>query len=123
MNTLDNFNQPADLAQHWVDAWNQHDLDTIMRHYSEDIDFRSPIIQKMGVNTAGNINNKEELKAYFKSALEKYPELHFELYHILTGVNSMVIFYKSVNDSLSAEYMELDVHGKICKVSAHYKGL
>ncbi|SPZ92813.1 Uncharacterised protein [Sphingobacterium multivorum] len=30
MNTLDNFNQPADLTQHWVDPWNQHDLDTIM---------------------------------------------------------------------------------------------
>ncbi|MGE8430163.1 MAG: nuclear transport factor 2 family protein [Sphingobacterium sp.] len=123
MNTLDNFNQPVDLAQHWVDAWNQHNIDAIMQHYSEDIDFRSPIIQKMGVNAAGNINNKKELKAYFEGALEKYPNLHFELYHILTGVNSVVLFYKSVNDSLSAEYMELDVYGKICKVSAHYKGL
>ena len=123
MDTVDNFNQPADLARHWVDAWNQHNIDAIMQHYSEDIDFRSPIIQKMGVNAAGKINSKGELKAYFRNALAKYPELHFELYHILTGVNSIVLFYKSVNDSLSAEYMELDVHGKICKVSAHYKGL
>lgn len=123
MDTASDFYQPIALAQDWVDAWNQHDLDAIMQHYSEGIDFRSPIIQKMGVNTAGNINNKDVLKAYFKSALEKYPDLHFELYHILEGVNSMVLFYKSVNDSLSAEYMELDMQGKICKVSAHYKGL
>lgn len=123
MDTGNDFNQSSALAQHWVDAWNLHDLAAIMQHYSENIEFRSPVIQKMGVHPEGIINNKEELKAYFEKALVKYPDLYFELFHILEGVNSMVIFYKSISDSLAAEYMELDRHGKICKVSAHYKGL
>lgn len=115
--------QPLLLAQHWIDAWNQHDLEAIMHHYSENINFCSPVIQKMGINTAGCINNKQELQGYFQKAFENYPDLHFELFHILEGVNSIVLFYKSVNNSLSAEYMELDQQGKVCKVSAHYKGL
>lgn len=107
----------------WINAWNSHDLNVIMDHYSENIDFASPIIQQMGIDAAGKISNKGDLREYFSKALQKYPDLHFEFYHELKGVNSLVLFYKSVNDTLSAEYMELDAQGKISRVRAHYKNL
>lgn len=109
------------FGHEWVAAWNSHDLDTIMSHYSEDIDFSSPIIRQMELNAEGRIRDKATLRAYFSRALEKYPDLHFELYHILEGVQSAVLYYKSVNHMLSAEYMELDAGGRICRVRAHYK--
>lgn len=111
----------TNFSQEWLDAWNSHNLDAIMRHYSDNIDFVSPIIQQMGINAAGMISNKSDLEDYFCKALKKYPDLHFELYHELSGTNSIVLFYRSVNNSLSAEYMELNDEGKVSKVRAHYK--
>lgn len=111
----------TDFAKEWLDAWNSHDLDKIMEHYSENIDFVSPIIQQMGINAEGKISNKTDLREYFSKALQKYPDLYFEFYHELKGANSTVLFYRSVNNSLSAEYMELNNEGKVSKVRAHYK--
>lgn len=111
----------TDFAKEWLSAWNSHDLDKIMEHYSENIDFVSPIIQQMGINAEGKISNKNDLKEYFSKALQKYPDLHFEFYHELKGANSTVLFYRSVNNSFSAEYMELNNAEKVSKVRAHYK--
>ena len=113
----------TDFAKEWLEAWNSHDLDKIMEHYSENIDFVSPIIQQMGINAEGKISNKSDLKDYFSKALQKYPDLHFELHHELKGANSTVLFYRSVNNSFSAEYMELNSDGKVSKVRAHYSTL
>lgn len=111
----------TNFAQEWLNAWNSHDLNKIMEHYSENIDFASPIIRQLGIHTGGKIANKNDLKNYFAKALQKYPDLHFELYHELKGADSTVLLYKSVQNSLSAEYMELNSEGKVCKVRAHYK--
>ncbi|WP_318345536.1 nuclear transport factor 2 family protein [Flagellimonas baculiformis] len=120
VNEIKQQDMKADFTQKWLKAWNGHNLDEIMEHYSEDIDFVSPIIQKMGIDPGGRISDKGKLRAYFSEALQKYPDLHFEFYHELTGVGSVVLYYRSVNGSLSAEYMELDGNGKVCKVRAHY---
>ena len=111
----------TEFAQEWLMAWNSHDLNKIMEHYSEKIDFVSRIIQQMGINAEGKISNKSDLKDYFSKALQKYPDLHFELYHELKGSHSIVLFYRSINNSFSAEYMELNNEGKVSKVRAHYK--
>lgn len=109
-----------DFADEWIQSWNSHDLETIMSHYSEKLEFSSPVIQQMGVNENGFIITKNDLKDYFKKALQKYPELKFELLHILKGVSSFVLFYKSINNMYAAEYMELDKNGKVTRVKAHY---
>lgn len=108
------------FGQAWLDAWNSHNLDEILSHYAEDVVFYSPFIQRINNDPAGCIRGKENLRAYFSKALVAYPELHFELYHILEGVNSVVLYYKSVNDKLSTEMMVLD-KGKVVEVRAHYK--
>ena len=89
-----------------------------MEHYSEQIDFVSPIIQQMGINAEGRISNKKDLRGYFSKALQKYLGLHFELYHQLKGANLTVLFYRSVNNSYSAEYMELNKEEKVSKIRA-----
>ena len=58
----------TEFAQEWLMAWNSHDLNKIMEHYSEKIDFVSPIIQQMGINAEGKISNKSDLKDYFSKA-------------------------------------------------------
>src|SRR4051794_19200287 len=90
------------FAAEWISAWNKHDLEDIMSHYSEQILFYSPVIQQLGVNENGIINSKGQLKEYFAKGLQKYQDLHFELLYVLKGVNSVVLLYKSINDSFSA---------------------
>ncbi len=108
------------FAQEWVSAWNSHDLDGIMSHYDENIRFYSPVIQLMKVNDEGLLTDKTELRNYFDKALQRFPDLHFELYKVLTGINSVILYYKSINNRYAAEYMELNANGKVIQVKAHY---
>ena len=113
--------QGLHIAIEWVKAWNDHDIDAIMAHYSEEIHFASPLIIKIAQKPDGVITGKAELEAYFLKGLAAYPDLKFELYHVLTGVNSLVVYYKSVKNMLSAELMILDSNGKVKQCIAHYK--
>lgn len=33
------------FAKEWVYSWNSHDLDEIMKHYSDDIEMTTPMIK------------------------------------------------------------------------------
>jgi hypothetical protein len=113
--------QKADeITREWIEAWNRHDLDAIISHYSNDVEFTSPFIVKLLGNQSGTIKGKEALRSYFSKALATYPDLHFELFRILTGVNSLTLYYRSVNEMLAAEVMVLNSNGEIVKVMAHY---
>ncbi|MBD2580668.1 nuclear transport factor 2 family protein [Oscillatoria sp. FACHB-1406] len=108
------------LAEQWFDAWNRHDLEAILSHYEENIEFSSPFIVKLLDNPSGTIYGKAALRDYFSKGLVAYPDLHFEPIQVLSGVNSLVLYYRSVNNLLAAEYMETSDRGLVCKVSAHY---
>jgi hypothetical protein len=111
------------FAQEWIAAWNSHNIDNIMQHYADDIDFCSPLIVKLFNKPNGTITDKNQLRDYFIKGLAAYPGLHFELHHVLEGLNSVVLVYKSVNNTLSAEYMELNENGLVSRVKAHYMPL
>ena len=108
------------FADEWINAWNSHDLDRIMNHYAEELEFYSPLIIKLNINPDGRITHKTDLREYFKIGLEKFPDLHFSLQHVLVGLNSVVLYYGSVNNTLSAEFMLFNEDGKISQVRAHY---
>jgi hypothetical protein len=112
--------QAAAFAQDWVSSWNAHDLDRIMAHYAEQLDFRSPLVQQLGAAPTGVIRSKAVLRTYFAAGLARYPDLYFELGQVLPGVDSVVLCYRSVNACPAAEYMELDAHGRVLRVRAHY---
>ena len=108
------------FARQWIGAWNSHDLTAIMQLYADDIVFQSPYIIKLGMNEEGVITSKSELETYFSKALTVYSDLHFELHEVLCGASSVILLYKSVNDRMAAELMQLDAEGKISLVKAHY---
>ncbi|SFW82521.1 nuclear transport factor 2 family protein [Chitinophaga sancti] len=110
----------SNFAQEWLQAWNSHQLDSIMSHYAEDVVFYSPFIIKINNDPAGNLQGKMALQAYFSKALTAYPDLHFELIQVLEGVNSFLLYYRSVDNRLSAEMMVLNHEGKVKEVRAHY---
>jgi len=108
------------FTKNWIEAWNKHDIDAIMLHYSPDIVFSSPLIVKILGKADGTIQGKAELRAYFLMGLAKYPDLKFELRSFLTGIDSLVIYYKSVNDLVGAEVMLFNKGGLVSKCIANY---
>lgn len=112
--------EALNLATHWVEAWNAHDLDLIMTHYDEGIELTSPVAAQLLGNSDGKVKGKESLRAYFQQGLEVYPELHFQLEDVLCGLNSVVIYYKNQKGTRTAEFMEFSATGKIARVVANY---
>ena len=108
------------LANHWVAAWNAHDLDLIMTHYEEAIELTSPAAAQLLGTSGGKVVGKANLEAYFQRGLEAYPELRFHLEDVLWGVNSVVLYYTNQKGSRTGEFMELSAIGKVARVVAHY---
>jgi hypothetical protein len=112
--------QAQAFARDWVEAWNSHDLERILVHYSEDVELTSPVAAQILGDASGNVRGKEKLRAYFARGLSAYPELRFELVNVLWGVTSIVLYYANQRGTMTAEVMELDEHGHVRRVLANY---
>jgi hypothetical protein len=108
------------LAEHWIAAWNAHDLDLIMTHYEDAIELTSPVAAQLLGTLDGKVAEKANLRAYFQRGLEAYPELHFHLEDVFLGVNSVVLLYTNQKGTRTAEFMELSANGKVARVVANY---
>jgi hypothetical protein len=109
-----------EFAREWIAGWNAHDLDRIIRHYSDDVIFSSPFVERMGSGSSGTVQGRTALIKYFRAALDKFPFLSFQLRAVLIGVDTITILYDSVNGLLAAETMALNDDGQITKVWAQY---
>jgi predicted ester cyclase len=108
------------FANHWVNAWNAHDLDLIMSHYDDAVELTSPVAAQLLGAPHGKVAGKANVRAYFQRGLAAYPDLQFKLEDVLWGMNSVVLYYKNQKGTRSAEFMELSANGKVSRVVAHY---
>jgi hypothetical protein len=107
------------FAREWIDAWNARDLDRIVSHYRDDVVLVSPFAARTGA-VGGAIRGLPALREYFGRALQAFPQLHFEPFAALTGVDSVALHYRSVEGRESIEVMELDSDQSVHRVAAHY---
>jgi predicted ester cyclase len=114
--------EASKLANHWVAAWNAHDLDAIMTHYDDAIELTSPVAAQLLGTPDGKVRGEANLRAYFQRGLQAYPELRFQLEDVLWGLDSVVLYYINQKGTHSAEFMELSATGKIIRVVANYSG-
>ena len=115
-----NDRQANSLARAWIEAWNRHDLDAIVHHYAAEVEFTSPFVTTLSGEASGTICGREALSAYFRKGLQAYPDLHFELIRTLIGVDSLLLYYRSVTGLLAAEMMIINGEGQIHTVRVHY---
>jgi predicted ester cyclase len=108
------------FAEHWITAWNAHDLDRIMAHYETEVELSSPVAAQILNDPQGRVVGKANLRACFQKGLAAYPELHFELLDVIWGVNSIVLYYANQKGTHTGEYMELSPRGKVLRVAANY---
>ncbi|MEP6932296.1 MAG: nuclear transport factor 2 family protein, partial [Flavobacterium sp.] len=108
------------FAKEWINSWNSHNLEDILSHYTDDIEITTPMIKlALGIDT-GTLKGKALVADYWRKALEKIPDLHFELYEVTSGVNSVALYYKSVLNKDAIEVMFFNENGKVNKMFAHY---
>ncbi len=57
---------------------------------------------------------------YWQKALQKIPDLHFELIDVMEGINSVALYYKSVMNKKAVEVMFFNDEGKVNRMYALY---
>ena len=107
------------FATEWIAAWNSHDLERILTHYEDDFEMSSPVIVALVGEPSGKLRGKAAVGAYWAKALQKNPDLRFELVTVLAGVDSVTVYYKG-HRGLSAEVLHFSPHGKVRAAFAHY---
>ena len=119
-------NQPHDparlaaLGREWIAAWNSHDLERVLALYDEDSEMTSDKIPAFGFGASGTLRGTEKLRAYWGAALEKLPNLHFELIDTYVSPDSVVVFYQNERGAKICEYLRLNDEGKNRQGSANH---
>jgi ketosteroid isomerase-like protein len=115
--------EPADhksFARDWAQAWNSHDLDRILSHYEEDVLLTSPRARVVLGTGDGSVRGKSALRQYFSKGLQSVPDLNFMLERVYSGVNSVVVEFRTSDGRKGAELMEFAESGRVRRVIAHY---
>lgn len=109
-----------ELARSWINAWNSHDMDAILAHYTEDFEMTTPYIVSLMNDPTGTLKGKQAVGDYWRKALAVYPDLHFVLDEVYATVNAVCITYRSVNDRKALEILMRNEAGKVYKAFGCY---
>lgn len=107
-----------DFGEHWIAAWNSHDLAAIVSHYAPGVILTSPVAAR--VTGDATVTGIEALSRYFARGLELFPGLCFTLIDVFTGFSSVILIYANQSGTRTAEWMQFDEEGKITRVAAQY---
>lgn len=108
------------FANEWITNWNNHDLDSILDHYTEEVIFHSPMIHKILGEATDKLVGKDKLRIYWAKGLTIIPNLHFELINIFCGANCLSIYYRG-HRGLVIETFFFNNSGKVYQACACYE--
>jgi ketosteroid isomerase-like protein len=111
----------------WMDAWNSHDLDRILAHYADGVEYFSPFIAQLaepgGPGADGRLEGKEAVRAYFAAALSRNPDLHFDPpVHVAVGSGSVSFVYTSIRNLTAVETLVFAPGTRtVARAHCHYR--
>ena len=111
--------QAERFAHEWVEAWNSHDLERILAHYSDDFTMSSPRIAVVAQEPSGVLHGKPAIARYWAKALAQLPDLHFRLLDTFVGADSVALHYEGARGP-AVEVFFFDEAGLVCRAAAHY---
>ena len=114
--------QRRQLAQHWIDSWNAHDLDRIMGHYASDIEFEANTVVRRWHKPDGILRGVAELREHFRLGLELAPALRFELEDVFSAPSGYAVLYRRENGNRVLDVVELNPDDLAQRVKAFYLG-
>lgn len=78
-------------------------------------------VEVAGTAHSSSEKGREPIGAYWKMALERLPDLRFELLEVFAGVDSLVIFFQAMPGKRSVEVLFFNESGKVYQAMAHYE--
>jgi ketosteroid isomerase-like protein len=109
----------------WVNAWNNHDLKTVLSMYSDSVEFSSPKIKVVfPERKSSKITSKSDLEGYWTEAMKNnFPNLRFTPKEIIFQKKVCIFEYYATLDGKSKtsviEKFEFE-DGLIIKSSVFY---
>lgn len=111
-----------EFVDDWVAAWNAHDLEAVLAHFTEDAEFASPVAVQLLPDSGGVVRGKAALRAYWAEGLRRIPDLRFEVVGYYEGVGILVINYRNQIGRLVNEVLLLDADGRVTRGYGTYLG-
>lgn len=93
------------FSQRWVQNWNNHDLEAVLRDFHDDVVFTSPVAAKLVPQTHGVVRGKAALRQYWTTAVERIPDLRFVVESVYQGIDTIVITYRNQNNAMVNEVL------------------
>ena len=106
----------SEFAADWEAGWNSHDLNRIMKHYRDDIEFRSR--KALDLVGQGELKGVKELRAYWAAALERQPDLRFKVQSVMAGHDMGAWVYTNHRNVLASEVLYVDDDNKVYRAAA-----
>ena len=97
-----------DFVRSWLEAWNAHDLEAVLAHFTQDATFTSPLAARILEGSDGVVHGKAALRGYWREGLSRIPDLRFDLVGIYLGVDTIVINYRNQNGGLVSEVLKFE---------------
>ena len=51
------------FAAAWIEAWNAHDIERVLSHYAEGVEFHSPFVARVAGESSGGLKGKGALRS------------------------------------------------------------
>lgn len=113
----------ARWAQHWIDHWNERDVDAMLARYRDDVRFESPVASLL--TGSALIEGKAALRRYWTLALDRIRPVQFELERTIwdPDAREAAIVYVVAIDGRRTRVCELiafDTAGQVIRSDAWY---
>jgi len=90
--------ESVEYAERWADDWNRRDLDAILRHFDDAVEFTSPkALAAVGVAT---VRGKAALAEYWRIALSRIQTLQFIVHRVIWDPETLelaIVYDRDVN--------------------------
>lgn len=100
--------QAQRFVEEWVQAWNAHDVDALLDHFTDDTVFSSPVAAQLLDDSDGVLRGKPAIRSYWMRGIELIPDLHFEVVGVYVGLTTLVINYRNQKGGLVNEVLTFD---------------
>ena len=92
---------PAQIAHVWIDAFNRHDLVSLVGLYAVEAVHTSPKLRVARPETGGRIVGREALHEWWREAFVRLPSVRYELQSITADeVRAFLVYVRQVEGDL-----------------------